>query len=194
LAEGNFRRRRWQTSPVTEESAKETVKTIAQGMPGVSGVTVVTTLVCFFHFARETAGALRARHSLRPLISRGRDVKAKLARIARRERGRIFCRHCEKRSDEAIHSCFLAALWIASLALAMTVSKPLGCLKFESGMCDAFRDLARKPHSSCPDLIRASINLRNKLFRRRWYHRVKPGDDERKRSSVQHPLRLGAVE
>src|ERR1700732_1319670 len=26
-----LRRRRWQTSPVTEESAKETVKTIAQG-------------------------------------------------------------------------------------------------------------------------------------------------------------------
>jgi hypothetical protein len=28
------RKRRWQTSPVIEESAKETVKTIAQGMPG----------------------------------------------------------------------------------------------------------------------------------------------------------------
>jgi hypothetical protein len=26
----------------------------------------------------------------------------------------------------------------------------------------------RKPHPSCPDLIRASINLRNDLFRRRW--------------------------
>jgi hypothetical protein len=30
------RRRRWQTSPITGESTKETVKTIAQGMPGVS--------------------------------------------------------------------------------------------------------------------------------------------------------------
>jgi hypothetical protein len=29
------RRRRWQTSPVTGESAKETVKTIVQEMPGV---------------------------------------------------------------------------------------------------------------------------------------------------------------
>jgi len=27
------RRRRWQTSPITGESAKETVNTIAQGMP-----------------------------------------------------------------------------------------------------------------------------------------------------------------
>jgi len=34
LAERGFRRRRWQTSPITEESTKETVKTIAQGMPG----------------------------------------------------------------------------------------------------------------------------------------------------------------
>jgi hypothetical protein len=30
--------------PITEESAKETVKTIAQGMPGDSGEPVVTTV------------------------------------------------------------------------------------------------------------------------------------------------------
>jgi hypothetical protein len=30
------------------KSAKETVKTIARGMPVETGVTVVTTLVCFF--------------------------------------------------------------------------------------------------------------------------------------------------
>jgi hypothetical protein len=30
---GNFCRRRWQKSPVTEESTKETVKTIARGKP-----------------------------------------------------------------------------------------------------------------------------------------------------------------
>src|SRR5205814_8779006 len=41
-------RRRWQTSPVTGKSTKETVKTIARGMPGEPGVTVVTMLVCFF--------------------------------------------------------------------------------------------------------------------------------------------------
>jgi hypothetical protein len=34
-----FRGRRWQESPVAEESTKEAVKTIAWGMPGVSGVT-----------------------------------------------------------------------------------------------------------------------------------------------------------
>jgi hypothetical protein len=35
-------------SPITEESPKETVKTIAQGMPDRFGVPVVTLLVCFF--------------------------------------------------------------------------------------------------------------------------------------------------
>ena len=49
------------------------VKTIARGMPGVSGVTVVTTLVCSFYSACEAAGASSARHSLRPLF-RERDV------------------------------------------------------------------------------------------------------------------------
>src|SRR6202030_2820603 len=33
---------------LTEEITKETVKTIARGMPGDTGVTVVTMLVCFF--------------------------------------------------------------------------------------------------------------------------------------------------
>jgi hypothetical protein len=45
---GETRRRWWQESPVTKESAKEPVKTIAQGRPGFSGEPVVTTLVCFF--------------------------------------------------------------------------------------------------------------------------------------------------
>ena len=53
---------------LTGESTKEAVKTIARGMPGETGVTVVTTLVCSFHFACEAAGASRARHSLRPLM------------------------------------------------------------------------------------------------------------------------------
>ena len=43
-------------------------------MPDESGVTVVTTLVCFYHFAREAAGASRIRRFLRPLFF-GREVK-----------------------------------------------------------------------------------------------------------------------
>jgi hypothetical protein len=37
------------------ESTKETVKTIAQGMPVDGDVPVVTMLVCFFYFAREAS-------------------------------------------------------------------------------------------------------------------------------------------
>jgi hypothetical protein len=43
------------TSPITRESPKETVKTIARGMPGVSGVTVVTNARVFYHHARLRA-------------------------------------------------------------------------------------------------------------------------------------------
>src|SRR5260370_35875466 len=59
-------------------------KTIARGMSGETGVTVVTMLVCSFYFACEAAGASCARHSLRPL---GRTVHAKPGRIAPRDRG-----------------------------------------------------------------------------------------------------------
>ena len=55
--------------------------TIARGMPGVSGVTVVTMLVCSFYFACEAAGASRARHSLRPLLKGGR-LHAQSGRIS----------------------------------------------------------------------------------------------------------------
>ncbi len=40
-------------------------------MPGETGVTVVTNSCAYFTFAREAAGALGIRHSLRPLFSQG---------------------------------------------------------------------------------------------------------------------------
>ena len=46
-------------------------------MPGESGVTVVTMLVCFFIFACEAAGASSARHSLRPLMFQTRKSTGK---------------------------------------------------------------------------------------------------------------------
>jgi hypothetical protein len=48
------------------------------------------TYSCFLFFARETAGASRARHSLRPLIFRGRKIEVKLARKTRRDREGVF--------------------------------------------------------------------------------------------------------
>ena len=44
----------------------DAVPTIACGTPDVSGVFVVTALVCFFIFAREAADALCIRRSVRP--------------------------------------------------------------------------------------------------------------------------------
>src|SRR6266849_8005648 len=61
------RGRRWQKSPVTGESAKETVKTIACGNAG--GYRCTRLLVCFLpmHSAHEAAGATGIRRSPRPL-------------------------------------------------------------------------------------------------------------------------------
>src|ERR1700738_4835820 len=54
-------------------------------MPGVPGATVVTTLVCYLHFAHEAAGAAGTRHSPRPHF--GREIHAQIGRIASRGRG-----------------------------------------------------------------------------------------------------------
>ena len=81
-------------------------KPLRAGMPGKSGGPVVTTLVCFLHFAREAAGALGTRHSPRPLLgerdmhdsgaSRRGMVDSYLVVIARSEATKqstlLFCR------------------------------------------------------------------------------------------------------
>jgi hypothetical protein len=76
--------------PVTGESMKETVKTIARGMPGDSGVTVVTNARVYYT-PRAAAGASGARHSLRPPIG-GWKFIANLGRIAPRECETVFRR------------------------------------------------------------------------------------------------------
>ena len=97
VSRSNSARRRWQKSPVTGESAKETVKTIAQGRPGRSGEPVVTTLVYFVFIVREAAGASCARLSLRPLFSEGRRFRQDSRENMRRDREGVSCRHCEER-------------------------------------------------------------------------------------------------
>jgi hypothetical protein len=97
-------------------------KTIARGMPGVSGVTVVTMLVCSFYFACEAAGASSARHSLRPLIFEGVRYSQNSG-MSCRENAEVcseFYVIARSDSDEAIHAPWVAP-WIASLALAMMV-------------------------------------------------------------------------
>src|ERR1700687_402040 len=96
-------------------------------MPGETGVTVVTTLVCSFYFACEAAGASSARHSLRPLIG-GREIHRNLGRIKPRDRKAVSQRHCEEQSDEAIHSFFL----LYGLLRFARNDVGVGCLKIES--------------------------------------------------------------
>src|SRR5579859_3009905 len=68
-------------------------------MPGVSGVTVVTTLVCFF-ISHTRLRALSERPAFpAPSIFLGRKILAQLGRPASRQRGRVsnLRRHCEER-------------------------------------------------------------------------------------------------
>src|ERR1700729_3793336 len=71
------------------------VKTIARGMPDVSGVTVVTNARVYYS-TRAAADAPSVRHSLRPLFEKGGTLLAKLARNLRRDRGSVFRRHCDE--------------------------------------------------------------------------------------------------
>jgi hypothetical protein len=87
---GDRRRRRRQQARLSGETTKETVKTIARGMPGVSGVTVVDLLGVLFIFAPEAAGATSARHSLRPLFS-GRTILQNPDVSRRGKRGGVTC-------------------------------------------------------------------------------------------------------
>src|SRR6266436_7221864 len=132
--------------PITGESTKETVKPLRGECRVISGVTVVTTLVCFVLFRTRGCGCIghpafpapsefqggwflqklgriapRDRGRMLVVIARSEATKqstlslrgemdcfASLAmkREARRDRAAVFCRHCEERSDEAIHSFF----------------------------------------------------------------------------------------
>jgi len=69
--------------PGHREITKETVKTIAQGRPGVSGVPVVTN-ACAFYTPHAAAGATGTRLSLHPLLARDM-LDAQLGRVAPRE-------------------------------------------------------------------------------------------------------------
>src|SRR6266852_2327601 len=75
-------KRRWQKSPVTGESTKETVKTIVQGMPADAVYPWLLTRVLFV--AHAASGATRIRHTLRPLFFGGDTfVKPRAYRAAR---------------------------------------------------------------------------------------------------------------
>jgi hypothetical protein len=130
----------------------------------LSAEPVCSCAFLFLPFAHETAGAARTRLSLHPLVSEG-EADASLGRIAPREcevvsgigessllRGANGSRECapaDRLRDEAIQLSFflVSRSWIASLALAMTVSIPSSrrCLtKFESQVGREFRASRRE--------------------------------------------------
>src|SRR6202022_2191324 len=98
-------------------------------MPGESGVTVVTTLVCYLHFAREAAGASGTRHSLRPLFSKGEWFMHNSG-ASRRENAKL-CLDVIARS-EATKQSILPLLLYGLLRFARNDVQCLGCLKVES--------------------------------------------------------------
>src|SRR5262247_4177572 len=71
-------RRREQESPVPGESTKETVKTVAQGMPDDLAEPVVTA--ASFSYCWRAMGEAFTRHSLRPLHFGGYATAASLGR------------------------------------------------------------------------------------------------------------------
>src|SRR5712664_3003878 len=67
-------------------------KTIARGMPGETGVTVVTMLVCFL-FRTRGCGRIARPAFPAPSDLRGREIQVKLARkAAARSRSRVCMR------------------------------------------------------------------------------------------------------
>src|SRR6202795_4962826 len=63
-----IRRRRRQTSPILRGERDISRKAIAQGMSDCLRCPVCSCALSFVHFAHETAGAARIRHSLLPLF------------------------------------------------------------------------------------------------------------------------------
>src|SRR5258705_5228990 len=105
-----------------------------------SGEPVVTTLVCFVYFAREAAGALATRLSLRPLFSRRRNDFYKTRALSRRGNAGSYLnapslRGAKRRSNPHLFcrqmDCFAS--------LAMTARDRISCLKLELEIARRFR-------------------------------------------------------
>src|ERR1700675_396014 len=76
------RKRRWQTARSPGRARHKLLEPLRAGMPGDSGVLVVTRVRSTNTSAHEAAGATGTRHSPRPPW--GRKINAQLGRIAPR--------------------------------------------------------------------------------------------------------------
>src|SRR5438045_2316344 len=75
---------------VTGKSTKETVKPLRGECRVISGVTVVTTLVCFVLFRTRGFGRIERPAFPAPSEFSGAGLQSKLARNARRDREAVF--------------------------------------------------------------------------------------------------------
>ena len=111
-------RRRWQKSPITGESTKETVKTIARGMPGDTGVTVVTTLVYFVFYRTRGCGRIERPAFPAPSVQEEPDENANLARKpAARSRSCVLPSLRAKRATQVIQTCCVR--WMKAAATTL---------------------------------------------------------------------------
>src|SRR5258707_1051709 len=104
------------------------VKTIARGMPGDPGVTVVTNARVYYT-TRAAAGASDARHSLRPLMFRGYWFMHDSGAFAPRGRGGIPRRHCEehlRRSNPAFYFAAPKLDCFAEPVIGRACARPVG--------------------------------------------------------------------
>ena len=89
---GAIRQRWWQESPITRESAKETVKTNRAGNAGVVVRTCGDLGLCAFLICTQGCGCvLRIRLFLRPLASEGHYSHKPRAKPAARTRRCVLC-------------------------------------------------------------------------------------------------------
>jgi|SRR6476469_6024079 hypothetical protein len=126
------------------KSTKETVKTIVQEMPDVSGGPVCSCAFSLMHIAHETAGAARARSSPRPPLAGsrapsvfwGRTICKNSGGCAPRGRDGIFNRHRPARPGDLTFQSIddkheRSGILDHPLSRVMT-AEVLGCLKIES--------------------------------------------------------------
>jgi hypothetical protein len=98
--------RRWQESPVTGESAEETVTPSRREGRIASAEPVCSCASFYVQLAHETAGAACTRSSLRPLPLTRAKVQANLGHIMPRECGITSSRCLEKHEPDI--SCVIA--------------------------------------------------------------------------------------
>src|SRR5579864_612430 len=87
------RGRRWQTSPVHRGEHEVSRKTIARGMPGETGVTVVTTLVYFVFYRTRGCGRIERPAFPAPSL-RGSRTKTQTSRKKHAARSRSCAPNC----------------------------------------------------------------------------------------------------